>query len=314
MSVYTDVTNRITSHLEHNHVPWVRPWSWSAGRNTPCNAVSNRAYSGINTLLLWTSAMHGFKYPRFLTYRQATKVGGYVRKGEGGFTIYFVKQIHKSDPDSDDDSETARPRSGTMLRAYTVFNVEQCDGLPDDIIAPEPPKVINKDRRLELADLFLESTKADIREGAGEAYYNPASDYISLPGWSQFHGSDPFYNIAFHELTHWTGHHSRLNRNLKNRFGSQQYAAEELVAELGAAFLSAEFGFDTTVRSAGYIKSWIQLLQDDNRAIFTASSLAAKAADHLRQLALQDTDIPEPAEWQSNPIPTQPQPTDLSLS
>src|SRR5215510_16226464 len=118
MSLYTDVTNRIIDHLQHNHVPWVRPWSWSADRNTPCNAVSNRAYSGINTLLLWTSAMHGFKYPRFLTYRQATKVGGFVRKGERGFTIYFVKRIEKkTDPDSED---TEAHKSSTMLRAYTV--------------------------------------------------------------------------------------------------------------------------------------------------------------------------------------------------
>ena len=152
-------------------------------------------------------------------------------------------------------------------------------------------RVRNPDARDELADDFLRSTGADIREGHGEAYYVPSQDFISMPAFAGFKGADHFYNVAFHELTHWTGHKSRLDRDLKNRFGSRNYAAEELIAELGAAFLCAEFGFDGDVRSAGYIASWIELLKADKRAFFTACSQASKAADYLRGLALA-----EPAE------------------
>src|SRR5205814_10724689 len=137
----------------------------------------------------------------------------------------------------------------------------------------------------EIADAFLKSTAADIREGHGEAYYVPSRDFISMPAFAGFKGADHFYNVAFHE---WTAHKSRLDRDLKNRFGSRQYAAEELIADLGAAFLCAEFDFDGDVRNAGYIANWIELLQADNGAFGTACSRAAKAADYLRGLALAE--------------------------
>jgi Zincin-like metallopeptidase len=155
------------------------------------------------------------------------------------------------------------------MREYTVFNVDQCDNLPDRVVAGKPMRVRNPDARDELADDFLHSTGADIREGHGEAMYVPSRDFISIPAFAGFKGADHFYNVAFHELTHWSGHKSRLDRDLKNRFGSQNYAAEELVAELGAAFLCAEFGFDGDVRNAGYIGNWIELLKTDRRAFFT---------------------------------------------
>jgi antirestriction protein ArdC len=176
-----------------------------------------------------------------------------------------------------------------MLREYTVFNVEQCENLPDSVITGKPLRVRNPDTRDELADDFLRSTGADIREGSGEAYYVPSRDFISMPAFAGFVGADQFYNVAFHELTHWSGHKARLDRDLKNRFGSRNYAAEELIAELGAAFLCAEFGFDGDIRNAGYIGNWIELLKSDKRAFFTACSRASKAADYLRGLALADT-------------------------
>src|SRR5204863_6796280 len=225
--------------------------------------------------------------PRFLTFKQALEAGGHVRKGEHGTRVYFVKQLQVKDA----DGEQAETRLVPMLREYTVFNVDQCDGLPDSIRAGKPMRVRNPDTRDALADDFLRSTGADIREGHGEAYYVPTHDFISMPAFAAFKGADHFYNVAFHELTHWTGHKSRLDRDLKNRFGSRVYAAEELVAELGAAFLSAEFGFDGDVRSAGYLATWIDLLKTDKRAFFTACSKASKAADYLRGLALA-----EPAE------------------
>ena len=147
-------------------------------------------------------------------------------------------------------------------------------------------RVRNPDTRHTLADDFLRSTGAEIRNGNGEAYYVPSQDFISMPSFEAFKGADHFYNVAFHELTHWTGHKSRLDRDLRHRFGERAYAAEELVAELGAAFLCAEFGIDGDVRNAGYIANWIELLKADKRAFFTACSKAQAAADYLRGLAL----------------------------
>ena len=207
-----------------------------------------------------------------------------MRKGEHGTKVYFVKQLRVRDGDGDE----AEARLVPMLREYTVFNVDQCDGLPDRIRAGKPMRVRNPDARDVLADDFLRCTGADIREGHGEAYYVPGHDFISMPAFSAFKGADHFYNVVFHELTHWTGHKLRLDRDLKNRFGSCAYAAEELVAELGAAFLCAEFGFDGDVRNAGYIATWIELLKADKRAFFTACSRASQAADYLRGLALAE--------------------------
>jgi antirestriction protein ArdC len=173
------------------------------------------------------------------------------------------------------------------MREYTVFNVDQCDGLPDSVATGRPMRVRNPDTREELADEFLRATGADIREGH-EAYYVPSRDFISMPAFEAFKGADHFYNVAYHGLVHWTAHGSRLNRDLKNRFGSRNYAGEELIAELGAAFLCAEFGFDSDLRHAGYIGHWIELLKADKRAFFTACSQASKAADYLRGLALAE--------------------------
>ena len=287
--LYADVSARIVAELQKGAAPWVKPWSATPGANTPCNAVSNRPYSGCNVVLLWMAQAAGYRTPRFLTFRQALELGGNVRKGERGTKVYFVKQLQVQDRDADDNSAT---RPVPMMREYTVFNVEQCDGLPDSVAMGKPMRFRNPDTRDELADEFLRSTGADIREGHGEAYYVPSRDFISMPAFAGFKGADHFYNVAFHELTHWTGHKSRLDRDLKNRFGSQSYAAEELVAELGAAFLCAEFGFDGDVRSAAYIASWIELLKADKRAFFTACSQASKAADYLRGLALAEpTDV-----------------------
>jgi antirestriction protein ArdC len=229
---------------------------------------------------LWLARNRGWATPRFLTFKQAQEAGGNVRKGEHGTKVYFVKQLQVKD-----DDET---RVFPMLREYTVFNVEQCENLPESITNGKPMRARNPGARDALADQFLRSTGADIREGHGEAYYVPSRDFISMPAFEAFKGADHFYCTAFHALTHWTGHKARLDRDLKNRFGSRGYAAEELVAELGAAFLCAEFGFDGDVRHAGYIATWIELLKADKRAFFTACSKASKAADYLKGLALAE--------------------------
>jgi antirestriction protein ArdC len=280
--LYAEVSARIVAELEAGAAPWVKPWSATPGANTPCNAISNRPYSGSNVVLLWM-AQAGYRTPRFLTFKQALELGGNVRKGERGTKVFFVKQLQVRDQGANENSST---RLIPIMRGYTVFNVDQCENLPDSVIAGAPMRVHNPDTRDELADDFLHSTGADIREGHGEAFYVPSHDFISMPAFAGFKGADHFYNVAFHELGHWSGHKSRLDRDLTNRFGSRSYAAEELIAEMAAAFLCSEFGFDGDLRSAGYIANWIDLLRADKRTFFTACSQASKVADYLRGLAL----------------------------
>ena len=282
--LYAEVSARIVVELDRGAAPWVKPWSATAGQNVPQNAVTNRPYSGCNVILLWLARSRGWPTPRFLTFKQAIEAGGNVRKGEHGTKVCFVKQLHIKDS----DGEEADTRLIPMMREYTVFNVDQCENLPDSVKAGKSMRVRNLDTRDALADEFLGSTAADIREGHGQAYYVPSHDFISMPAFEAFKGADHFYNVAFHELTHWTGHKSRLDRDLKHRFGERAYAAEELVAELGAAFLAAEFSFDGDVRNAGYIATWIDLLKADKRAFFTACNRASKAAEYLRGLALAE--------------------------
>ena len=282
--LYAEVSAHIIAELETGAAPWIKPWSATPGANTPSNAATNRPYSGCNVVLLWMAQAAGYRTPRYLIFKQALETGGHVRKGERGTKVYFVKQLVVQE-DADGNSHT---RLVPMMREYTVFNVDQCDGLPDIVTAGKPMRVRNPDGRDDLADQFLRATGADIREGHGEAYYVPSRDFISMPAFGAFKGADHFYGTVFHELTHWTGHMSRLDRDLKNRFGSRNYAGEELIAELGAAFLCAEFGFDGDLRHAGYIGHWIELLKADKRAFFTACSQGSKAADYLRGLVLAE--------------------------
>jgi antirestriction protein ArdC len=282
--LYTEVTSRILAELERGAAPWVKPWSATPGQNVPQNAVSNRPYSGCNVVLLWLTRGQGWPTPRFLTFKQAQEAGGSVRKGERGTKVYFVKQLRVTETKEGEAEERLVP----MMREYTVFNVAQCEGLPANVVQGKASRVRNPDTRDTLADEFLSASGADIREGAGEAYYAAGADFISLPAFAAFKGAGQFYGVAFHELTHWTGHKARLDRDLKGRFGQSAYAAEELIAELGAAFLAAEFSFDGDVRHAGYIATWISLLKSDKRAFFTAASKAQAAADYLRGLALAE--------------------------
>jgi antirestriction protein ArdC len=247
--------------------------------------MTNRPYSGCNVVLLWMAANAGYRTPRYLTFKQALELGGNVRRGEHGTKVYFVKQLQVRDKGADDPSAT---RVVPMLREYTVFNVDQCDGLPAKVVTPSDVKPRNRDKRDEAIDGFLACSGATIREGFGEAYYRPGDDTISLPSFEAFKSAAHFYGTAFHELGHWTGHKSRLGRDLRHHFGERAYAAEELVAELCAAFLCAEFSIDGDLRHAGYIQNWIGLLKADSRAFFTACNKAQAAAEYLRGLALRD--------------------------
>jgi antirestriction protein ArdC len=282
--LYAEVSARICGELERGAAPWVRQWSATPGANTPCNAVTNRPYSGCNVVLLWMAQNAGYRTPRYLTFKQAVDAGGNVRKGERGTKVYFVKQLQVRDESDENDATRIVP----MLREYTVFNLDQCERLPDRLLTLREIKPRNPDERDPTIDDFLACSGATIREGAGEAYYRPGDDFIILPRFDAFKSAAHFYGVAFHELGHWTGHKTRLDRDLRHRFGERAYAAEELVAELCAAFLCAEFSIDGDLRHAGYIASWIGLLRADARALFTACSRAQAAADYLRGLALRD--------------------------
>jgi antirestriction protein ArdC len=207
--LYAEVTARILAELERGAAPWVKPWSATPGQNVPQNSVTNRPYSGCNVILLWLARNRGWATPRFLTFKQSIEAGGNVRKGEHGTKVYFVKQLQVNGGEGDEPEKRLVP----MMREYTVFNVEQCDGLSDTIRAGKPMRIRNPDARDALADEFLRSTGADIREGHGEAYYVPSHDFVSMPAFQAFKGADHFYNVAFHELSHWTGHKLRLDRD-----------------------------------------------------------------------------------------------------
>jgi antirestriction protein ArdC len=164
--LYSEVSARIVAELERGAAPWIKPWAATAGQNVPQNAVTNRPYSGCNVILLWLARDRGWAAPRFLTFKQALDAGGNVRRGEHGTKVYFVKQLQVNDPEAEQEHSRLIP----MMREYTVFNVDQCDGLPDTVRAGRPMRVRNPDERDALADQFLQSTGAEIREGNGEAY------------------------------------------------------------------------------------------------------------------------------------------------
>jgi antirestriction protein ArdC len=285
-NIYQDVTDRIVAELQTGHAPWVKPWSATAGRNMPHN-ISGRPYSGINVVLLWGAmTANGWHLPRFLTFNQARDLGGHVRKGEHGTMIVFVKPTVYKSQDEAGDEET---RHGAIMKSFTVFNIAQCEGLPEKLtILGVEAKVRNTGERDATIDEFIASTGADIRHGGDRAFFAPGPDFIAMPEFRDFKTAATYYGTLFHETGHWTGGKGRIEREFGKRFGDKAYAAEELVAELTAAFLCAEFNLDGDLRHAGYIATWIDLLKADPKAFFTAASKAQQAADYLRGLALAE--------------------------
>jgi antirestriction protein ArdC len=278
---YENVTARILSDLENGAAPWVKPWSATPGHNVPMNVISGKAYQGVNVILLWMAGA-GYAKPHYLTYKQAESLGGHVKKGEHGFQICRVVQGIAKAKTAD---ETAR--GYTTMKFFTVFNVEQCEGLPADIVHIDPTAPRHNDDRDATIEEFIASTGANYSESGGDkAFYSPSHDRVCMPTFDSFKSAASYYATAFHELGHWTGSDKRLSREFGKRFGTRAYAAEELVAELTSAFLCAEFSIDGELRHAGYIQNWIELLKDDAKAFFTAASAAQKAADYLRQCAL----------------------------
>lgn len=288
-TLYEDVTARIVCELEQGIVPWVRPWG-SGEQSTiglPRNAATGRTYSGLNILILWGRLFDaGYPSQQWLTFRQASALGGTVRKGEHGVGICyadrFVPKDRRAQSRGDASSapdEASEPQAVAFLRRYAVFNVAQCDGLPDHCHgAPSP---LPEREIVPEAEALARATLADIRHGGDEAYYECERDYIQLPPQPAFFDQINYYRTLFHELGHWTGHGSRLKRDQTGGFGSKTYASEELVAEMTAAFVCATLSISPTVRHADYIGNWIDVLRGDNRVIFHAASKASRAADLL---------------------------------
>lgn len=284
--VYERVTSKIVEELERGVRPWLKPWNaeHAAGRITRPLRHNFTPYKGINILMLWAAAeLQGYACPIWLTFQQSKELGGHVKRGEHGSPVVYASTFKKTDTnDAGDEIEQEIP----FLKQYTVFNVEQIDDLPERFYqkASEPVSILE---RIEDADKFFANTKAEIRYGGNRAYYALERDAIQLPPYQTFRDVESHAATLAHELTHWTRHETRLNRDLgRKKWGDSGYAMEELVAELGSAFLCADLHITPEVREdhASYIASWLEVLKHDKRAIFSAASLASKAVDYLHDL------------------------------
>ncbi|GAB7550913.1 zincin-like metallopeptidase domain-containing protein [Novosphingobium resinovorum] len=280
-SLYGEVTARIIAELEDGRLPWVKPWDPS---RCPCmmprNAASGRYYSGINVLILWAAgAGNGFSSQRWLTYRQAEAAGGNVRRGEKGTTVCYADRFVPRDEAARAQSEGAQAKTIAFLKRFVVFNLDQCEGLCDDLTAPvelpDPVLAIGQ------ADRLIADTGADFRVGGVDAFYAPGFDYVQVPPQAAFPEPADWYRTALHELGHWVGGKGRLERDQTGHFGSEAYAREELTAELTSAFTCAALGIEPSVRHSDYIATWLHLIRADEKAIFRAASAASKAADWL---------------------------------
>ena len=280
--VYQIVTDKIIEILERGAIPWKRPWRGGAS-GLPRNIVSKKPYRGINCFLLAvTGEFMGYSSPYWLTYKQAQELGGYVKKGEKSTLVIFWKLWEKQ------DQETGQTDEIPVLRYYQVFNVDQCQ----DVTIPSDPIPGQKDLDFEpiaACENVVENmpNRPEILHSTSpKAYYSPSRDVVHMPTQGKFESAEYYYNALFHELTHSTGHEKRLHRRDSDRiaaFGDPEYSKEELVAEMGAAFLCSYCEIDnlTIENSAAYIQGWLKVLRDDNKMVIQAAAQAQKAADYI---------------------------------
>jgi antirestriction protein ArdC len=284
---YQRITDQIISELERGVRPWMKPWhaDHASGRiNRPLRG-NGIPYRGINVLILWSAAIEkGYAAPIWMTFKQAIELKANVRRGERGSLVVYADKIirTKTDAATGEDAERAVP----FMKGYTVFNVEQIDGLPEHFYA-KPRSPAGSVQRIDRAEAFFAACGANLVHGGSRACYIPSTDNIHMPCIDFFRDAESYYATLAHETTHWTRHTSRLDRDFgRKRFGDEGYAMEELVAELGSAFLCADLELTPEVREdhTSYIASWIKVLNNDKRAIFTAASHAQRAADFLHGL------------------------------
>ncbi len=285
--LYARVTGEIVRAMEAGVKEYQMPWHQGAGAGLPRNAATGNFYRGVNTVALWAAGqVQGYALPYWATFLQWEKLGARIRRSERASVVVFYK---RDEPSSDEDDENPR-ETRSVLKASFVFNAEQVEGWP----YPEPQRE-DRTQRIEQADRFISSLGAEIRYGCDAAYYSKKFDRICMPDRAQFIGTatgsatEGFYSVLLHEHVHWSGHPTRLNRDLSSRFGSDAYAMEELVAELGAAFLCADLGISVHPRRdhAAYVHSWLQVLREQKAAIFTAAGTATTACRYLREFSSQ---------------------------
>ena len=278
--IFQRVTDQIVSAIEAGTESYRMPWK-TTGRfiSSPINAVSKKAYRGINILLLWATAQEkGYTTGTWATYKQWQELGAQVRKGEKSANVVFWKFFDVNEKPEQGEATEGTSKRVPMARDYWVFNADQVDGY-----AKPEEKELTHGERIAQAEEFFRGLEIDLRPGGNRAYYSPSTDSVHMPLFEAFKEPLFYYSVLAHETTHWTGSEKRLNRDMKGRFGSEGYAMEELVAELGAAFLCSELSLPTDPRTdhAPYIASWLQVLKNDKRAIFTAAAKAQEALDWM---------------------------------
>lgn len=281
--LYQEMTDKIITALEQGVASWTCPWDRSGVFSLPTNHSSNRAYQGINICLLgMAQAAKGFRFSRWLTYKQAAALGGQVRKGEKGTTVIFYKTWEHETDEKDTDVDIVVEHI-PVLRTFTVFNLDQINGIE----LPELPALTGGFDPLDAAETVLNASGVTIHERGMRAFYRPSSDEITLPDRKRFTKADDFYATALHELTHSTKHQSRCDRQpYETTIPGGAYAFEELVAELGSAFSMAWLGLQGTVQDhANYIESWLTLLKSDKKALFRAAAQAQKAHQWIKNVA-----------------------------
>lgn len=288
--VYSRITAQIVEHLEKGVRPWIRPWNaeHAAGRITRPLRYNGQPYAGINILSLWMSALaQNFAAPIWMTYRQASELNAHVKKGEKGSLVVYANAITRTE--HDDNTGQDVEREIPYMKGYAVFNVEQIEGLPEIYYAKVAP-TLDPVARIDHAEKFFANMGATIKHGGPRAYYAQELDYVQMPPFEAFRDAESYYSTLAHEMTHWTKHPQRLARDLgRKTWGDEGYSREELVAELGSAFLCADLELNEEPRedNAAYIATWLEVLKNDNRAIFTAAAHAQRAADYINQKAAQ---------------------------
>jgi antirestriction protein ArdC len=287
--IYSRITNKIIADLEKGVRPWMKPWNaeHAAGNISRPLRQNGRPYTGINVLMLWMEAVdRGYNAPIWMTFRQAKELGGFVKKGEHGSAVVYASTFRKTEKDEKTGEEVERDIP--FMKGYTVFNVEQIERLPAHYYAAAQAPVLTPEQRIEHAERFLSSTGAKVIHAGDRACYSPLKDQITMPPFEFFRDPESYYETLLHETVHWTRHPTRLDRDLRRKFDiiETAYAVEELIAELGSAYLCSDLGLVPEVRQdhASYIESWLKVLDNDRRAVFWAAAHAQKAADFLHGL------------------------------
>lgn len=287
---YQIVTDRIVTMLEAGTRPWSRPWDATTGSIPSALGRPLRSdgtpYTGINVISLWSAAtVRGFQSATWMTYRTAAGLGGQVRKGARSECAFYMGKTTKTEQDKRGEEIE---RTISFLKTYCVFNVDEIDGLPAQYYPTAAPlaPLAPRHARIDHVDAWVTGTGARVAHGGDRAFYMPSGDRIQMPELHAFRDAESYYSVLLHELTHWTGAASRLARVFGKTFGDQEYGAEELVAEIGAAFLCADLHVTNEPREdhAAYLASWLRVLKADNRNIFRAASLAEKAAKYMHAL------------------------------